>query len=112
MSWLQLTMQSTSAAEWLSSAAAAVATAVVLLLARRVVVQRLSAFAKKTATPIDDVVADAAIATKRLFLLIFAIYAGLQFVELPPRVDHISDNVVIAVASIQVAMWMNRGILA
>jgi small-conductance mechanosensitive channel len=98
--------------EWVAAATVALALAAVLLFARRVLVRRFGAYARTTATPIDDVIADMLGATKHVFLVLMALYAATQFLELPPRVAKVVDSAAIIAILAQAALWANRGILA
>jgi small-conductance mechanosensitive channel len=112
MNWLDRLLRANHPTEWVAAAGVALALAVVLVFARRVLVHRIAAYARSTATPIDDVIADMLGATKRVFLVLMALYAGAQFLELPPRITKVVDNMAIVAILAQAAFWANRAIVA
>jgi small-conductance mechanosensitive channel len=112
MNWLDRLLRTNSPVEWATAVAVALGLALALLLARRLLVRHLGAYAKTTTTPVDDVITDILGATKRVFLVLMALYAGAQFLELPARVTKVVDSVAIVALLAQAALWTNRGIVA
>ncbi len=97
---------------WLVAIGLATGIAIVLLYARRALIARLRRIAQATTTPFDDLLLDVLTGTRRLFLIVIAVYAGLQYLALPPRAGRIIDATAIIVLLLQVAMWANRAIVA
>jgi len=112
MIWLDRLLRANDPTDWIAAAVVALALGLVLLLARRLLVRRLTAYTRTTATPVDDVFGDILAATKRLFLVVLALYVGTQLLELPPRVARAVDSIAIIAALAQTALWANRGIVA
>ena len=92
----------------------AVLTAIVVLLIlrvfRSVVLNRLRAWAKKTETEWDDIVAQMLARTRTLFLLILAGYTGSLALELPADTRRILAAVMIVSLLVQGGMWLTAGV--
>jgi small-conductance mechanosensitive channel len=112
MNWLDRMLQVNSTADWIAAAAVACALAAALLLARWLLVRRFAAYARTTVTVVDDVIAEALAATRWLFLVVIAVYAGAQLLELPARVARVIDSIAVIAVLVQAALWANRGIAA
>jgi len=97
---------------WLVAFGLAAGIAIALLYARGALIARLRRIAQATTTPFDDLLLDVLTGTRRLFLIVIAVYAGLQYLALPPRAGRIIDATAIIVLLLQVAMWANRAIVA
>ncbi|OGA38346.1 MAG: mechanosensitive ion channel protein MscS [Betaproteobacteria bacterium RIFCSPLOWO2_12_FULL_62_13] len=68
----------------------------------------VTAVAKRTATRIDDILAQAIGATRIWLLLPLAVYAGASALSLPRKLEHLVDIVVVVALMLQVALWINR----
>ncbi len=96
--------------DWAIALGIAVAVAALFYLAQRVFVRRFAAYAQRSASKIDDAVADVLGHTKLWFGLALAAYLGSLFLALPAAAAR-AMNTFIAVALIgQLAVWANRGI--
>ncbi|KPL19349.1 MAG: mechanosensitive ion channel protein MscS [candidate division Zixibacteria bacterium SM23_81] len=78
---------------------------VVLKLLTGVILRRLSAFAKKTKTELDDLVADLIARTKLFFLLIVSIYFATFALSLPQTATRVITTVAMLALLIQAAIW-------
>ena len=76
-------------------------------LAVRILLNRIKAFAAKTATDIDDLVAELLEKTKGLFVALVAFFAAGRFLDLPPDVDALMMRLVILGFLFQAAVWAN-----
>ena len=110
MNWRELTFFGDSLPDWLIALAIAIGVTVVFYYAHRLVARRLRLRAVRTVTQWDDLLADILTHTYFLFLLIVALYLGLQYVDLPPRLNRLSDRVVTLALLVQLALWGNRAI--
>jgi small-conductance mechanosensitive channel len=97
-------------ADWLIALAITLASAVALLLAQRFLVLRFAAYSHTTETFVDDVLAECLAATRGLFLVVIALYAGVQYLTLPAKAARIIDAAAVIALLVQVALWANRGI--
>jgi small-conductance mechanosensitive channel len=92
------------------AATALVVAGVALLLLyaiRRFAVARLVTLAQRTANQIDDILADALVRTKFMFLLAVAIWSGSKMLALPPPVSSFIGGLVLVVLLLQVGFWAN-----
>lgn len=56
-----------------------------------------------------DSIAEKVLATTRLWLLFpIALYAGASAIELPPKLEHLIDVIVVVALMLQTALWINR----
>lgn len=112
MNRLDQLLQTNNPTDWVTAVTVALGLALALLFARRLAVRRLAAYARTTETRVDDVIGDILGATKRLFLVVMALYVGAQFLELTPRVVRVIDSIAIIAVLAQTALWANRGIVS
>ena len=112
MNLLERVVLGNSAIDWLIALGVAVGLGAILLFARRLLITRLRKLAQATSTPFDDLLLDVLIGTRRLFLILLALYAGTHFLELPTRAARIVNGAAVVVLLLQVALWANRAILA
>jgi len=75
-----------------------------------VILRRLSASAKKTATDVDDFIADLLKRTKWLLLLLLSLYAATFIVTLPPKVDKVLSTIAVIALLMQAAIWAGAGV--
>lgn len=99
-------------ADWAVALAIAFGAAAVLLLARRLLVRRFAAYTRTTATPVDDILAETLAATRRLFLIVVALYLGALYLTLPPGINRVVDGATVIAILVQAALWANRGVSA
>ena len=112
MNWFERSVYGNSLADWLLAGGIAFVLALVLLAARQLIVRRLAAYARTTVTPLDDMLAAAMAGTRGLFLVVIALYAGMQFLDLPPKAAGLVTSITIVALLVQAALWMNHGIVA
>ena len=93
---------------WFIAVAVLALTLVVLGFVKRVLTRRLTKFASRTQTTLDDLLAELLGKTKFFFILIMAIYAGSRVLNLPPSLKLLLTNAAIIVLLIQTAIWGNR----
>ncbi len=96
--------------DWIAAIAIGIALALVLYCVQRLLLRRLSAWASKTASRLDDFIVDILSRTRFLFLLIIAFYFGLQYLELPPKAARLIEHIALIALLLQAALWGNRGI--
>jgi len=90
---------------WLSALLLMGVITVVLRLLISLVMRRLSAFAKKTETDLDDLVADLIARTKLFFLLIVSMYFATFALTLPQAATRVIRTVAMLALLIQAAIW-------
>jgi len=92
---------------WLFAAAVFVVVGVVLLSAKRVLIKRLASLAARTPTDVDDVGVDLLRRTRLYFVLILALMAALQSLEVAGRVRETARWLSIIALLLQVGAWSN-----
>ncbi len=75
-----------------------------------VILRRLSAHAKKTATDVDDFIADLLKRTKWLLLMLLSLYAATFIVELPARTASVITTIAVIALLLQAAIWAGAGV--
>ncbi len=95
---------------WIASVAVAAGAFALLLLVRRAGGQRLAAFAARTGTKWDDLVAALIAGTRAPFLVVVALYAGSLAVRLPEKARAAVDAVAAVAFLIQAALWGNTAL--
>jgi len=93
---------------WVSALAIALGIFTAFLLLKRIVIRRLAAYARNTATPLDDFVADALAATWLLLLVPLALYAAVQVLTLPERAERLVAQLAVIALLLQSAIWGHR----
>jgi len=93
--------------KWLIAVAIAVATLVALRILRSIVLKRLTALAKRTATKVDDLLADLLKRANFFLFVLLSLYAGSFVLELPPEALGIVRTAAIIVLLLQAALWGN-----
>jgi len=88
----------------------AFATAVVLYGLRQASARRLAAWARRTDTVLDDILADLVAHTHPLFLLALGCYLAAGTLDLPPRPERLLNSIIITAVLLQAALWGNRAI--
>jgi small-conductance mechanosensitive channel len=94
--------------EWANAAVIATAVLLALIAVKYGAVRLVLALSRRTATRIDDVLAQVVAATRVWLLVPVALYAGALAVELPPRLDRFLGALAAIVALAQAALWANR----
>ncbi len=97
-------------ADWLTAAGVAAVVLVVFYLLQRLVVHRVADYAKRTASAIDDAIADILGRTKLWFGLAVAIYLGAHSLTLPERVARVLDHFIAIAVIVQLAVFANRAL--
>jgi len=85
-------------------------TAIVLFLFRLLkafVFKKIKAFAEKTNTKIDDLIADLVKKTNNFFLIILSVYIGLGVLKLSEYFMFWASRIAIVVLFLQIALWGN-----
>lgn len=90
---------------WAVACTIALAVGVGLDALKRILVRRLSVYAARTATYLDDLALRALSATHPLFILAIGIYAGAQWLALPAQTASLLAHMAIAAMLLQVARW-------
>jgi len=92
--------------KWLVAVGIAVVTYFILLFLKSFVISRFKKFAERTDSKVDDFIADLLQRqTKGIFLLLFSLLAGTQFLDLPGQVDTIIGRIAVIVVCLQGALW-------
>jgi small-conductance mechanosensitive channel len=92
---------------WLMAVGAFVVALFVLVVVRSLAGRRLRAFARRTSTIWDDGVAELIGGTRRLFLLIVAVFVGALFLDLPGAAQRVVRSVTLIALVLQVGLWSN-----
>jgi small-conductance mechanosensitive channel len=100
------------AGDWLVAITVAALVTLALYAARAVLGGRLRRWARATATPVDDFLADAIARTRWFFLLGLGLYAGSHFLDLPPRPAQIINAAAAVAVLLQAGLWGHGGIVA
>lgn len=93
--------------DWLIAVVVAAVVMIVFRVGLRVALARMKAFAEKTDTDVDDLVAELLDKTKVLFVALVSLYAGALSLSLPPIVDARLSTVLVLAFLIQAAFWAN-----
>lgn len=96
-----------SLTNWLAALGTAAGALVVLLAVRRVLVSRLTAFAQRTATEWDDLIAAALGRTRLLFLVAVSLLAGSLALDLPGRAATSLRALLVLAVAFQVGTWVS-----
>lgn len=105
MQWLDRIWLDNTIAQWLIAGLAFLVCFFVLPAIRLFVVARSRQLAGRDVPPWIDLVLLLIKRTRRLFLIVVAVYVGERFLELPPRVETISTSVIVLTFWIQAALW-------
>ena len=105
MNFLEQTLLGNSYQSWLVAGGVAVAAVVVLRALQAVVRRRLAKVAKNTTTRWDDYFVDMISGTKLLFWILFGVFIGAQFLDLPPRVHTVIQGGFVIALIIQGGLW-------
>jgi small-conductance mechanosensitive channel len=80
---------------------------IALLAVKALFVNRLSAWAEKTATDLDDAIVKFVKDAKTIVLLIIALYAGLHSLDLAASTEKIAKVVLVLAVFLQFIVWSN-----
>ncbi len=92
---------------WLIALTIIVGCAIILTIVKKIVAARFSAFAKKTATELDDLVATLLQRIRFFFLLALSIYAGSFALTLSHQAERVLQSAVVVALLLQSAIWGN-----
>ncbi len=107
---LNRTYLGNSLEQWIIALLATMVTLIVLRVVKRVLTRRVTKFAQRTKTEIDDFIVDLLERTKSFFLLGLALYAGSYSLTLQPSTKGVLDSIIIILFLIQAAIWGNGAI--
>ncbi len=110
MNLLHRTFYGNTLADWGIALAIAAGLALLFYFLQHLLVRRLATWARKTENRLNGFVADIFSRTRFLFLLAMAVYAGSQYLELPPKPERLVTHIAIIALLVQAALWGNRGI--
>lgn len=97
---------------WIISSFIAIFGIFVLRILNSIVARRLSAFAVKTETELDDIAADLLGKTKLFFFIFLSVYFASVILILPIKIKNIIKVTAIIAIIIQAAIWVNAFIAA
>ncbi len=94
--------------KWVIALALAVIIYAVLSVLRRMVGKRMKILADRTATELDDFIADIVqVRTKKILFFAFAVYGASLFLQLPADANRVIVGVVFIFLFFQVGLWGN-----
>ncbi len=105
MEFLNTVYFENSIRQWAIAVAVMVAAIIGLRLLKAVLVNRLSALAKRTTTEWDDIVTAALAKTSFLFVLIVGVVIGMQSLHLPTGIRSATGSVMVIAGLIQAGIW-------
>lgn len=108
--WMELIFWDNTLFRWALAALLMVVVAVVLGTVLQLVRQRVSRWAVKTETLLDDGFAAALAGTRKWFILAVALAAGSLALELPPRVTELVGWLLSVAVILQAGFWLHTGI--
>jgi small-conductance mechanosensitive channel len=108
MKLLFQTWEASTLNDWMLAAAIALGVLIALMVAKAAAIRALKALATRIGTTYADTLIATAAATRWWLMVPVALYAGLSALELPGRLDRLSDIVVVIVLMLQAALWINR----
>jgi len=111
MNMLNHTFYGNTVGAWLLALLIVLGIMGIVRLLTGVILRRLSAYAKTTATDVDDFIADLIKRTKWLLLLLLSLYAATFIVELSPKTEAALSTIAVIALLIQAAIWTGGGII-
>jgi small-conductance mechanosensitive channel len=105
MNFLSTSFYGNTVRTWLLGLAVLGAVIAILRLLTGIIFRRLSAYAKRTKTRVDDLVAELLGQTKWFFSIIVAFYAATFVLDLTARTEQVISNIAIIALLAQVAFW-------
>ena len=90
---------------WATAAGLMIATIIALRVAKAVLVNRLTALAKRTATEWDDIITAALAKTSFLFLLVVGVVVGAQILTLSARASAAAGSLLVIASLVQAGIW-------
>jgi small-conductance mechanosensitive channel len=110
MNILNHTLYGNTLGTWLVALLVVVGVMGVVKLLTSVILRRLSALAERTATDVDDFIADLIKRTKWLLLLLLSLYAATFIVVLPSKAESVLSTVAAIALLMQAAIWAGGGV--
>lgn len=110
MDFLQQVFLGNTLRSWLTALLVFGASLALLRLLERLVLHRMGRYARRTVTYVDDLVAAVLGKTKGFFYLAVALWAGVQFVGLPARLEGVVEVAAILALLVQAGIWSAEGI--
>jgi small-conductance mechanosensitive channel len=107
MSFLERVYYDNTLKAWLIAFGVVLLAFLVLNVLKKIVGRKAAALAKKTATEVDDIIAEILHRTKIFFLLMLSLYFGSHFLSLPGTAKHILGKLTVVALLIQFAIWGN-----
>ena len=92
---------------WILAALTAVVVFAVLAITRRLIRRYLEVLARRTATEVDDVVANVLASTKVFFVAFLSLYAGSRVLVLAPGAQFALKVVGVSIVFFQLGLWGN-----
>ncbi|MFN7958884.1 MAG: mechanosensitive ion channel family protein [Holophagaceae bacterium] len=90
---------------WLVALGLALIALGALILLQRIVLRQLARLAQSTETDLDDLVLEVLKSTRRLTLVILALYAGSRVLSLHPDLTNFGHSVMVLTIMLQAAWW-------
>ncbi|HET9662920.1 MAG TPA: mechanosensitive ion channel domain-containing protein, partial [Burkholderiales bacterium] len=107
MKWLYQAWRDNPLYDWTMAGLLIVGVLCVLALLRYVISRVVAALAKRTATDLDDHAAKLIAGTKLWLLFPLALYAGASALELPAKLEHAVNLLVVVAIIFQIVLWVN-----
>ena len=107
MKWLYQAWRDNPLYDWAMAGLLIVGVLCVLALLRYVIARVVAALAKRTATDLDDHAAKLIAGTKLWLLFPIALYAGASALELPAKLEHAVNLLVVVAIIFQIVLWVN-----
>lgn len=107
MKWLYQAWRDNPLYDWAMAGLIIVGVLCVLALLRYVISRVVAALAKRTATDLDDHAAKLIAGTKLWLLFPLALYAGASALELPAKLEHAVNLLVVVAIIFQIVLWVN-----
>jgi small-conductance mechanosensitive channel len=107
MKWLYQAWRDNHLYDWAVAGLLVVGALCALALLRYVVARAVAAIAKRTSTELDDHAARLIAGTKLGLLFPIALYAGASALELPAKLEHAVNLLVVVAIVFQIVLWVN-----
>ncbi len=93
--------------DWLIAAAITLGIGLTITLFKRLAIRRISKFARRSKTKIDDAIVKALQNTRLWLVYLVALYLGSQDLTLPDHANHIISVVATLAAFLQLGIWLS-----
>src|SRR5688572_28497818 len=107
MKWLYQAWRDNSLYEWAFAGLLVLGVLCLLALARYVISRVVAAIARRTETELDDHAANLIAGTKIWLLFPIALYAGASALELPAKLEHAINLLVVVALVFQIVLLVN-----